>query len=193
LSGIMSLLSLSIAHGFGAARQIDAVANIAQHISRFRVTEGWAGASTRSEFREGKQGDLQPASWCYGAAGIIGALNLASRAIPSASYGREAKLAMKSMRPITTSACACHGVSSHLLAVRTVPGGEVPAELIKADALLGSLLDASAPFSFRFRTRDPDILLDEPGLLNGFSGVALARLGWRDDGSTPWARALLLA
>jgi hypothetical protein len=141
-------------------------------------------------------------AWCYGSPGIARALWLAGEALDRNDYRDLAVSAMQAVfrRPVAVrcigSPTFCHGVAGLLaIALRfshdlggTAFSGEIA-------SLVQQLLDSYDPESllgFRhLETRDTE--MDQPGLLEGSPGVALALLASATNVEPTWDRLFLLS
>jgi hypothetical protein len=141
-------------------------------------------------------------AWCYGSPGIARALWLAGEALDRNDYRDLAVSAMQAVfrRPVAVrcigSPTFCHGVAGLLaIALRfshdlggTAFSGEIA-------SLVQQLLDSYDPESllgFRhLETRDTE--MDQPGLLEGSPGVALALLASATSVEPTWDRLFLLS
>ncbi len=141
-------------------------------------------------------------AWCYGSPGIARALWLAGDALDRDDYRDLAVSAMRAVfrRPIAVrridSPTLCHGVAGLLaIALRfshDMGGTEFSDEI---RGLTQQLLDNYEPQSllgFRhLETRDNH--MDQPGLLEGAPGVALALLAAATSAEPTWDRLFLLS
>jgi hypothetical protein len=128
-------------------------------------TAGWSVAGPSAGRRD---------AWCYGAPGIGRALILAGSALadPRLSTAGDAAIASLSERPAdlrdVEGPTLCHGYAG-ILQSTTDSHGDT------GDSAAAAVTDAVNPrFSFAFRHLHHGLLLDEPGLLTGAAGVALA-------------------
>jgi lantibiotic biosynthesis protein len=141
-------------------------------------------------------------AWCYGSPGIARALWLAGEALDRADYRDLAVSAMEAVfrRPISVrwidSPTFCHGVAGLLaIALRFSHdlGGAAFSDEIAS--LVQQLLDSYEPESllgFRhLEIRDNE--MDQPGLLEGAPGVALALLASATGAEPTWDRLFLLS
>jgi hypothetical protein len=141
-------------------------------------------------------------AWCYGSPGISRALWLAGEALGREDYRALAVSAMEAVfrRPIAVrridSPTFCHGVSGLLgIALRfshDLGGAAFSAEI---GALVRQLLDSFQPQSLLgFRHLETkDTAMDQPGLLEGAPGVALALLASATSCEPTWDRLFLLS
>lgn len=142
------------------------------------------------------------AAWCYGTPGVAAALRLAGDALGERRYIDAAVDAMTAVhrRPVDArqidSPTICHGVAGLLqatLRIERATGG--PHRPASADALVAQILaafDPDHPLGFR-DLEYADHAVDQPGLLDGAPGVALALLAYATDVPPGWDRAFLYA
>ncbi|WP_052432876.1 lanthionine synthetase C family protein [Streptacidiphilus carbonis] len=141
-------------------------------------------------------------AWCYGSLGTARAVQLAGRAFNEREWVGAASAAITAeaarIQELTEGDCGlCHGWAGHLQVLsrfeRDVPG-TVPAglaDLLAERVLAGARLESA--FLFPFQRPDGSVA-DEPGLLQGAVGVALALTHYTDPDApgTEWDAALLL-
>ncbi|MEU0513117.1 lanthionine synthetase C family protein [Amycolatopsis sp. NPDC006125] len=189
ISGPLALLSLAHRHGLRVAGMTDAMRVVVDWLLRWSWTdESGVGWPSRVGFDAQVRVSAVPASrsaWCYGTAGVAHALHLAATELGDAGATGLAVAAMRRPGP-AEGPTVCHG-DAGLLQVSVRMG--VPADRI-ADRVLAAF-DPSAPFGFRHRLHTGG-WADEPGLLQGAAGVALALASYAGN-PAPWDVALLLA
>lgn len=218
IPGPLALLSLSLREGIRVPGIRNAVDQTANWLSQHRCDDEWgANWSTAVPIQQVDKGEglaLQTgrsvdapdgpgrSAWCYGSPGVARALWLAGRASDSE---RICALALSSMhatcrRPIAArridSPTFCHGVAGLLsITLRFVHETGDPVLLTESQALAQQIMDRYAPDSplgFRnIETADHEI--DQPGLLDGAPGVALALLAAATDVQPSWDRMFLLS
>jgi len=146
--------------------------------------------------------DSSRAGWCYGAPGVARALWLAGRALGDAALGEIAIEAMAAVyrRPVSArridSATFCHGVAGLLLVtLRFAHDTESALFTEAAEALTEQLLSLYLPERrLGYCCTEPDgNLVDQPGLLDGAPGVALALLAASTSEEPGWDRLFLLS
>ncbi|OXM74035.1 MULTISPECIES: lanthionine synthetase C family protein [Amycolatopsis] len=189
ISGPLALLSLAHRHGHRVDGMTDAMRVIADWLLRWSWTdESGVSWPSRVGFDAQVRGTAVPASrtaWCYGTAGVAYALHLAAAELGDAGLAGLAAAAMS--RPGRAEGpTVCHG-DAGLLQISVRMG--VPADRI-ADRVLAAF-DPSSPFGFRHRLHTGE-WTDDPGLLQGAAGVALALATYAGN-SAPWDAALLLS
>jgi lantibiotic biosynthesis protein len=141
------------------------------------------------------------ATWCYGSPGVARALWLAGRATGDGELRDLALAAVRAAvaRPAQargiTSPTLCHGAAGLLQIVHRFAEDTGLPDLVRArDALLAELVAAYEPEAILgYRNVEPSgARVDQPGMLEGAAGVALALL-CAAGASCAWDRALLLA
>jgi class I lanthipeptide synthase len=215
------MIDLGVAHGVPGVLPVLAQAAVrgvaaesAQALLRAAVT--WLlsrklPAGRESVFPDawGPNAELQPAraAWCYGDPGIAAALWVAARAAGEPAWEAEAlHLArVAARRPPETAgvrdACLCHGAAGlgHLYN-RLYQATGAPELLAAARTWMGRALDLQEPGRGvgGFVTWGPDATgamgwRDDPSLLTGAAGVALALLAATTACEPAWDRFLLLS
>ncbi|GGZ98105.1 hypothetical protein GCM10010371_67280 [Streptomyces subrutilus] len=193
IAGPLSLLALATLQGIGTDRQHDAIDEISRWLDHWTSPPGggpaWPYWITREEHRSRcprPAGAVRP-SWCYGAAGLARALQLAALARGDGARRLRAEHALATALTdparlaATTDISLCHGYAglAHLAArVAADAHAETRARL---DSLIPHLLEAVAPPDPRGQEEAADALLrtadgSGAGLLDGAAGVALAVL-----------------
>jgi lantibiotic biosynthesis protein len=142
------------------------------------------------------------AGWCYGSPGIAAALALAGNAVSHRPYIDLAVEALKavSRRPVAErridSPTFCHGIAGLLQVVLRL-ANETDDDDLNAFAveLARQVLEAYHPeYLLGFRNIEiPGTEVDQPGLLDGAPGVALALLAASTDVPPAWDRLFLLS
>lgn len=142
------------------------------------------------------------AGWCYGSPGVARALWLAGTALHDPALQNTALEAIRAVfaRPTQVRGIAspilCHGIAGLLqITLRFAHDSDKDFLTAMACDLTQQLLDLFEPDSLvGFRNHDPDgRRLDNPGFLEGSSGVALALLAAATDTEPAWDRLLLLS
>lgn len=194
ISGPLALLALAMRRGVTVPGHAEAIDRICRWLDRWRCGSGyrvwWPGAITRSEHQAGAGRSYGPhrPSWCYGAAGIIRAQQLAGLALGDTQRQRLAQrvlawcLSDESQLAQLTDVSVCHGWAGVLHTAWRV--GEHD-EQVRAH--VPRLLDR---LTERLRHRPPPA----HGLLVGEAGVRLAQRAATTDTtpSTQWDACLLL-
>lgn len=201
IAGPLSLLATAHAAGYSVAGQRAALQRAAHWLLRWRTdaAHSWAPYVTGDELDSGTAAPIagRRDAWCYGAPGIGRALILAGRALadPRLITAGEAAIASLSDRPAdlwdVEGPTVCHGYAGVLQSVTTSQGGT-------ADSAAAAVAKAFNPrLTFTFHHLDNGVPSDEPGLLTGSAGVALALA---DHGQLPappvparWDSVLLLS
>jgi hypothetical protein len=154
----------------------------------YRVLLGPDGAARTRAHRRPHDG------WCYGTPGVAWVLWRIGMALDVPGFRRTALAAMRAacaraIRPAAPvsplSATLCHGRAGvHLLASRLADAAGSAGLSAAADTLLDGVLaeyDDAAPLGYR-DVENAGTVTDNPGLLNGAPGVALALLAASSDG-----------
>ncbi len=201
IAGPISLLATAHAAGYSVAGQRAALQRAARWLLRWRTdaAHSWAPYVTGDELDSDTAAPIagRRDAWCYGAPGIGRALILAGRALadPRLITAGEAAIASLSDRPAdlwdVEGPTLCHGYAGVLQSATTSQGGT-------GDSAAAAVAEAFNPrLTFTFRHLDNDVPSDEPGLLTGSAGVALALA---DHGQLPappvparWDSVLLLS
>lgn len=142
------------------------------------------------------------AGWCYGSPGIARVLYLAGLTLRKAEYCDLAVRAIEAVlrRPIPArqleSPTFCHGVAG-LLAIVLRFANDTGASTLQAGAValteqLLALYEPDSLLGFRSVERGGK-RVDQPGLLDGASGVVLVLLGAACDTEPAWDRLFLLS
>jgi len=190
ISGPLALLSLAHRHGHRVEGMTDAMRGISDWLLRWAWTdESGVGWPARVDFDSQVRGRAVPAgrsAWCYGTAGVAFALHLAATELGDAGAAAVARAAVGRPGP-GEGPTLCHG-DAGLLQITARMG--VPAADVVARRVLAAF-DPAAPFGFRHHLHTGG-RVDDPGLLQGAAGVALA-LATHAGNPAPWDLALLLS
>lgn len=214
----LALLSLAYTAGVPVPGLAEAIARTADWLCENRFDDAWGIdwpavlPLVRTDTEHGERLQAPNArsapdgpsrcAWCYGSPGIARALWLAGEALDRQDYRELAISAMEAvfLRPIAVrridSPTFCHGVSGLLaIALRFSHDMGGTAFSDEIGALVQQLLDSYQPESllgFRhLETRDNQ--MDQPGLLEGAPGVALALLASATSAEPTWDRLFLLS
>ena len=172
-AGILAILALSARQGHAVAGQHAAIGRLQAFFGRWRQDADdhpwWPQWLTRDQLRSGKPGQQHPGrpSWCYGAAGITRALQLAALATGDTRRQQDAEDALATClhpRKVARldSAGLCHGLAGlYQTAVRAAADALSPAISERLPELAAALSAAA---------REPGI----HGLLTGTAGTDLA-------------------
>ena len=209
--GPLALLALAALAGVGVPDGVAAIETTASWLAAHRC-----GPAAEPDWPDGVPlGGGQPselpgpspgrAAWCYGAPGVARSLWLAGAAV---GEPRWQDLAVRTIRSVAERPPAawglaspgfCHGTAGLLQLLRRFAADlSDPAIAATADRLAGELAAQFDPGSLLgIGGVDPDgVPVDQPGLLDGASGIALALLGLpaaSPAGTPGWDRMFLLA
>ncbi|MFD9030027.1 lanthionine synthetase C family protein [Streptomyces sp. NPDC059567] len=194
--GPLALLSLAHLAGHRVPGTPDAVRRITDWLRGHAYDDGRGGVSWPGRVAFEEETGAAPATrdatarpgWCYGTAGIAGALGLAGTALADGTTSRQAVTALAALlrRPVAElggdDPGFCHGLAGVLhagvrLAART-GDEELWRGADRLAAALVSLYDPESAFGYRQLVRTPagPVLLESPALIDGAAGVALALL-----------------
>jgi hypothetical protein len=211
IPGPLAVLSLALRDGVDLPGLRDAVARTAAWLAAHRTDDPSGPNWPNAVPLPGPSGDTAPvpagrarAAWCYGGPGVAAALRLAGDALGPAGTGHHdlavAALSAALTRPVGEggpgSPTFCHGRAGLLAVTSTFAratgddGFRRAAAGMAAGLLTG--FDPAAPLGHR-DVETGGRLVDQPGLLTGAPGVALALLGTTSPAEPTWARLFLLA
>ena len=209
IPGPLAVLALALRDGVEVAGLPAAVARTADWLAAHRADDGagptWPNAVPLPAGRVGDPRDpVVPArtAWCYGAPGVAAALRLAGEALGHTAHrelaaaGLSAALARSDEARRIDSPSFCHGQAGLLAIASSFARATGDAGSRRAVAAMAARLvdrfDPAAPLGYR----DVELggrRIDQPGLLTGAPGVALALLGATSPTEPAWDRLLLLA
>ncbi|MGH3429089.1 MAG: lanthionine synthetase C family protein, partial [Mycobacteriales bacterium] len=178
IAGPLALLATAHTAGWSVAGQRTAIQEAAQWLLRWRTnaTPRWPPYVTGDDL---ESDTAQPTAgrrdaWCYGAPGIGRALTLAGRALadPRLTEAGDTAIASLTERPAelwdVEGPTLCHGHAGVLQSAATSQGAT-------ADRAAVAVTEAFNPrLTFAFQHLENGSASDEPGLLTGSAGVALA-------------------
>lgn len=202
--GPLALLALAQINGVERPGLVAAIRRLADWIVAQRCDDSWGINWPSGVPPQGEPRDRTPtkAGWCYGSPGVARALWLAGLALHDSELQALAVEALRAVRrrPIALrgipSPIICHGVAGTLQIVLRFANDTGDPQLVAlAEEMTQELLnlfDASAPVGFR-DVEYAGQLIDNPGLLNGAAGIALALLAAASDIEPQWHRMFLLA
>ncbi|MEU7002669.1 lanthionine synthetase C family protein [Nonomuraea sp. NPDC046570] len=190
IGGPLSLLALAARRGVTAPGHLKAMLHITQWFDQWRndTSAGprWPYWVNRTQLRAGslEMGGPQRQGWCYGAAGLARAQQLAALAtgdtqrLNMAGHAFAQAVADPAQRATTENPSLCHGYAGMVHLVTHVATGTYPATTAQLHALLPALLDDVLPRQAEPRHAMAALLNDEagPAFLEGASGIALAML-----------------
>jgi lantibiotic biosynthesis protein len=216
--GILALLSLCLREGVSCGGLSQALERTADWICRSRADDEWGvnwptavplekvetstGRTLRVTDSASAPHGPSRCAWCYGAPGIARALWLAGEALGRNDYRELAISAMEAVcrRPVAQrgipSPTFCHGISGLLeITLRFANDTDSPVFSEESRKLTQQLLGLYSPdFLLGFRNLEvADREVDQPGLLDGAPGVALALLAAAAGVEPTWDRLFLLS
>jgi len=206
IPGPLALLALAKLAGYHVPTADAAIDRAAGWLAEQQVSDEW-GVNWPDAVPLGAAADPLPprylgrASWCYGAPGIARALWLAGQALDDDGYRDLAVTAMTDAvtKPPParglTSVTFCHGTAGLLYIVSTFARDTgLPIFSSAAGCLLDEVLDNYEPDSLLgYVNLEPGARrVDQPGLLDGVPGVALALLAAVSTVEPAWGRLFLL-
>jgi len=209
IPGPLAVLSLALRVGTGLPGLPDAVARTADWLSAHRTDDpsgpNWPNAVSLPD-GSADSGPVVPArsAWCYGGPGVAAALRLAGNALGDtasrhhdlAAAALSAALARPAEVARVDSPTFCHGRAGLLAITSTFARATGDDGFRRAAAAMAAELvdrfDPAAPLGYR----DLELggrRIDQPGLLTGAAGIALALLGATSPAEPAWVRLFLLA
>ncbi|WP_019629315.1 lanthionine synthetase C family protein [Actinomadura atramentaria] len=183
IAGPLALLSLATGQGVEVEGQLAAIDRFAGWLDRYGASY-W---TTRDQITDGEPAPSIPLrpSWCYGALGVVRALQLAAIALDDSARRQAAEdralaaLTDTGHLNLITDVSLCHGWAGVLTVTRS----------IAADSRTPHRF--AAHIEYLRRRVDSEIgALTKPGFLEGRAGARLALDG---TDATGWTRALLIA
>ncbi|MGI8855726.1 MAG: lanthionine synthetase C family protein [Thermomicrobiales bacterium] len=203
--GPLALLALAALHGIKRPGLDDAIRTLVTWLLTHRYADPWGITWPYAIPPDGiplpYEGSSR-AAWCYGSPGVAAALWHAGCALRDQSVKDIAIEAMHAVRirPIETrgipSPILCHGVAGLLQITMRFANYTCQESFVgMANELTRELVDLFEPTSLAgFRDLDPEgRKVDNPGLLDGATGVALALLAAATDAEPIWDRMFLLS
>jgi len=202
--GILTAMSLAATAGVEVPGQREAMRGLVDWLLDNRMDDGhgpdWP---TAVALPLGSDKPIQArTTWCYGTPGVARTLWLAGVALGDhglREFAAESMLAACERLPgdrQVTGACLCHGFAGVLQTVLRFGHDTGDSRFdLAAEAITERLLACHQPDSrFGFRSLEPDNSPgDDPGLLEGAAGVALALLAATLPVTPSWDRAFALS
>jgi hypothetical protein len=218
IPGPLALLSLELRAGSSISGLRQAITRIADWVCQNRCNDSWgvnwptavsiikqdtsADSAVQASSAESSPDGPSRCAWCYGSPGVARALWLAGESLDRNDYRELAISAMEAVfrRPIASrridSPTFCHGVAG-LLAITLRFANDTGAAVFNdaSRTLVEQLLNSYQPESLLgFRNIEfEDREIDQPGLLDGAPGVALALLAAATSTEPTWDRLFLLS
>ena len=207
------VLSLARLQGVDADGLGEAIDNLASWLSSNRCDDAWGinwpygvplAAAGNAAVQPGSQGPSREAAragWCYGSPGVARSLYLAGQALGRPDLcaigvqGIDSALARPPHARRLASMHLCHGQAG-LLQIALRFQQEVPRETRRRaiHELASSILEHHAPDSLLgYRDAPNGAEVDDPALLTGSTGIALALLAAACDVEPVWDCALLIS
>ena len=206
LPGLLAVVAIATLAGVRAPDAVDALRAGADWLARNRLEDGWGVTwPTAIPVAPGEAANRQLPSrtaWCYGGPGVARALWLTGEAIDDDRYRELAVAAMDAAigRPVVArrinSPTFCHGVAGLLQVVlRFAHDTGITAFSSAATALARQLHELHEPDSLLgYRNLEPGgRRIDQPGLLDGAPGPALALLAASTHVEPAWDRLFVLS
>jgi hypothetical protein len=220
IPGPLALLSLAHAAGISVAGMEEAIARVALWLAEHRVDDAsgvnWPSSIPLTADKQvmriaGSRNTQDPelaacrasrSAWCYGSPGVARALWLAGNAIGKPEYQDLAIEAMQAVyrRPVEErridSPTFCHGVAGLLqVTMRFERDTALPIFGQAARTLTEQIMTSYEPESLvAFRNLEPGgTRIEQPGLLDGSSGVAMALLAASTAVEPRWDALFLLS
>lgn len=205
VAGVIALLGQACAAGVAYTKARPLLDGAVAWLLRQKLTEGESTFS--SWVVPGAKSNSCRVAWCYGDAGISAALLLASRAVANSAWEDEAiNIARRAaLRPTETAgvtdAGICHGAAGlgHIYNRMFQATGDRVFEKaarfwFKRTLELRRLGQGIAGFyAFKPDEEGNERWADDPGILTGAAGIALALLAAITDISPAWDRMLMIS
>ena len=220
IPGPLAVLALAMQTGTEVAGLPAAVARTADWLAAHRTEDPsgptWPHAIGLSDHRPPGPGGPAPgpagpggpaerlgrSAWCYGGPGVAAALRLAGEALGHDGHRDLAVAALRAALARTDQGRAvgsptfCHGQAGLLAVTASFARATGDPGFARAAAAMAARLldrfDPAAPLGYR-DLEAGGRTVDQPGLLTGAPGVALALLGATSPAEPAWGRLFLLA
>jgi hypothetical protein len=195
IAGPLALLAAALTNGNAVRRQREAIRTAASWLLTWRDPDGgWPSHIPGDALARGPGSGAvvlggRRDAWCYGSAGIGNALVLAGQALRDSALQREGHAALARLTTLpparwdTTGPGLCHGTAGVLAAAHRHGHETLARTAATATIALSSSLDRPGP-------------PNDPGLLNGSAGAALALADHAGllprPTPTPWSALFLL-
>lgn len=209
IPGPLAALAMAWHANYRLPGQREAILVLGQWIIEHQLRDPWgtnwpAGVPLEASYSSEQWSKLPPSrdGWCYGPPGIARALWLAGTALNDTTFCQTALEAIESVlrRPVALRAIPsvtfCHGIAG-LLTICLRFAHETDNEFVRQHipVLVQQLLDEFDPcHALGFRDQETaDNWVDDPGLLTGAVGVALALLAASTSIEPEWDRIFLIS
>jgi lantibiotic biosynthesis protein len=209
IPGPLAALAVAWHANYRLPGQREAILSLGQWIIEHQLRDSWgvnwpSGVPLEASYSSEQWSTLPPSrdGWCYGSPGIARALWLAGTALNDTIFCQTALEAIESVlrRPVAMraipSATFCHGIAG-LLTICLRFAHETDNELVHQHIpiLVQQLLSEFNPrHALGFRNQETaNNWVDDPGLLTGGVGVALALLAASTSIEPTWDRIFLIS
>lgn len=209
ISGCLAILAKASLQGVSIPGQVEAMERIVLWLQNHRTNINNFKEVWPSYFHLQDQNEIVPEcyyrdGWCYGAPGIIISLFLASCALKDSDLYNYAvdgmHLVCKRFTTQNTLSCPtiCHGLSGLLAIVHQMYLATKSEIFLNTSFQISEkILEQYNPDSpFRFKTdvsyNNKQIWIDNPGLLDGSTGIVLSLLFQLSDRPRPWLPIFLM-
>ncbi|MFI9380018.1 lanthionine synthetase C family protein [Kutzneria sp. NPDC052558] len=203
IAGPMALLALARRAGVEVEGQREAIGRMAGWLAGQRVFDDWGVNWPAAVELGGNRGEPAHAAWCYGSPGVARALWLAGEALEDGALQELAVSAMKAVhtrpaeaRRVDRTPGLCHGIGGLLtITLRFAHDTGDPAFAEAAVPLteqLVAMYEPDRPYGY-YALNSEGAKVDQPGLLDGAAGVALALLTAGTGAEPTWDGMLLLS
>jgi hypothetical protein len=208
--GPLAVMALAAMHGVEAEGLAQAICQLAQWLLSHRHDDAaglnWPTVVPLADEGRGlyaaSAGETSRSAWCYGSPGIARALWLAGRALADDDLCKTAVQVMEAVyrRPAAErridSPTVCHGVAGLLqITLRFADDTQLPVFADAAADLTDQILtcvDPDRPMGIA-NVEPAGNLVDQPGFLDGATGVALVLLAAATEQEPAWDRVLALS
>lgn len=204
IAGPLALLALATRRGVTVSGQAEAITTICRWLDRRQHGTTWPYWITPAELHAGRSFVTNPVrpSWCYGAAGVARAMQLAGQALADtdrqqrAAQTLAAALTDPQQLAATSDPSLCHGFAglAHL-AARVAADESATDAAAPLHAVIPDMVRRTAPSSHDATDLAQALIADAergPGLFDGAAGIALALHATTQPPVTRWDSCLLI-